>query len=326
MNIVVTGVTGFLGGHLATSLIREGHTVVGAGRNRERAGLMEKQGARVLLGDIANTDFVFQAIAGADAVIHVAALSAPWGTRKAFFSANVTGTKNVVHACLHSRVGRLIHISSPSVAFSGQDVLRQTEAAPYPRKYLSFYSQSKKLGEDIVHESIPAGLLATIVRPKAIFGPGDTALLPRLVAAAKAGRLVQIGDGSNLVDLTYVANVVQSILLLLKTDRSIGKTYTVTNDQPVALWSVVRFALRETMGVASLRQVPYRTAFLLAAALEARAAITRREPPLTRYSVAILGRTQTYDINALKKDTGYTPKVSLEEGLAETIAALKRSN
>jgi nucleoside-diphosphate-sugar epimerase len=191
---------------------------------------------------------------------------------------------------------------------------------------LSFYSHSKKLGEDIVHESIPAGLLATIVRPKAIFGPGDTALLPRLIAAAKAGRLVQIGDGSNLVDLTYVANVVQSILLLLKTDRSVGKTYTVTNDEPVALWSVVRSALRETMGVASLRQVPYRTAFFLAAALEARAAITHREPLLTRYSVAILGRTQTYDISALKRDTGYTPKVSLKEGLAETIAALRSNN
>jgi nucleoside-diphosphate-sugar epimerase len=326
MNIVVTGVTGFLGAHLATALIGEGHTVVGTGRNRERAVLIEKRGARVLLGDIANGEFVFQAIAGADALIHVAALSAPWGKRKAFFSTNVTGTRNVVDACLHSGVRRLIHVSSPSVAFAGQDVLRQTEDAPYPRKYLSHYSQSKKMGEDIVHESIPAGLLATIIRPKAMFGPGDTALLPRLVAAAKASRLVQIGDGSNLVDLTYVANVVQSILLLLKTDRSIGKTYTVTNDEPVALWPVVRFALRETMGVASLRQVPYRTAFLYAAALEARAAITHREPPLTRYTVAILGRTQTYDISALKKDTGYTPKVSLKEGLAETIAALKSGN
>jgi nucleoside-diphosphate-sugar epimerase len=235
MNIVVTGVTGFLGAHLATALIGEGHTVVGTGRNRERAGLMEKRGARVLLGDIANGELVFQAIAGADAVIHVAALSAPWGKRKAFFSTNLTGTRNVVDACMHSGVRRLIHVSSPSVAFAGQDVLRQTEDAPYPRKYLSHYSQSKKLGEDIVHESIPAGLLATIIRPKAMFGPGDTALLPRLVAAAKASRLVQIGDGSNLVDLTYVANVVQSILLLLKTDRSIGKTYTVTNDEPVAL-------------------------------------------------------------------------------------------
>jgi len=326
MNIVVTGVTGFLGTHLVVALIRDGHTVVGIGRNSERAAMVERHGARVLLGDIANREFVFEAIAHADVVVHVAALSAPWGQREAFFSANVTGTKNVVDACLRSEVGRMIHVSSPSVAFAGQDVLLQTEAAPYPGKYLSLYSESKKLAEDIVHDSIRAGLAATIVRPKAMFGPGDTTLLPRLVSAARAGRLAQIGDGSNLVDLTYVANVVQSILLLLKTGRSVGKIYTVTNDEPATLWSVVRFALQEILGKVDLRQMPYRAAFLLAAAFEARAAITRREPPLTRYSVAILGRTQTYDISALKRDTGYTPQVSLKEGLAETIAALKKRN
>jgi nucleoside-diphosphate-sugar epimerase len=323
MKIVVTGVTGFLGGHLASALVDDGHTVVGTGRDRKRAELARKRGASVLLGDIAEKEFVCEAIAGAEAVVHAAALSAPWGSRQAFLTANVTGTENVVEACRRYLVQRVVHVSSPSVTFAGQDVFQQTEQAPYPRRYLSFYSQSKKMAEDVVNHAIRAGLPATIVRPKAIFGPGDTTLLPRLIAAARAKRLVQVGTGTNLVDLTHVANVVRSIVLVLKTEYAVGQTYTITNDEPSNLWSVIRLAVSEILAGANLRRVPYRAAFLAATAYEARAALTRREPFLTRYSVAILGRNQTYDISALKRDTGYTPGISIKEGLRQTIAAFK---
>ena len=206
MKIVVTGVSGFLGRHLASALAAEGHAVIGTGRDRARSELAAPFCSRLLFGDITDASFVDDAIAGADAVIHSAALSAPWASRKAFMSANVTGTENVIKACERFHVNRVIHVSSPSVTFAGQDVFDQTEQAAYPKKYLSFYSRSKMLAELIVNRATGDGLRATIVRPKAIFGPGDTTLLPRLIVAARAKRLVQIGDGTNLVDLTHVAN------------------------------------------------------------------------------------------------------------------------
>lgn len=321
--IVITGATGFLGSHLVAALSSECEMVVGIGRDPMRAAFLQQRSTSTLLGDISNVKFISQAIAGADAVVHVAALSAPWASRRAFLSANVIGTKNVVEACRQHAVRRIVHVSSPSVTFAGQDFFRQTEQAPYPKKYLSFYSRSKKIAEDIVNAGIRGGLPATIVRPKAMFGPGDTTLLPRLIAAADAGRLFQIGDGTNLVDLTHVANVVRAIVLVLRTEQCVGRTYTVTNDEPSNLWSVIRLAVAELSGRPILRRVPYWVAFTAGATLEGRALITRKEPLLTRYSVAILGRNQTYDISALKDDTGYTPVVSMKDGLSQTIAALK---
>lgn len=326
MKIVVTGATGFLGGRLTSALVRRGYEVVGIGRNPERARNVEMHGIRMLLGDVADRDFIFRAIRGADAVIHAAALSAPWGRHRAFYVANVAGTQNVVDACQSLGVNRIIHISSPSVTFSGCDVLLQTEGCPYPSHYLSYYSQSKKLAEDIVNKAIWGGLAATILRPKAIFGPGDTTLLPRIVTMARLNHLTQIGKGNNLIDITYVENVVQGIMMTLRSDRSIGKTYVVTNDEHVPLWDVIRRIARDIAGVRTLQQVNYKVAYLMAAILEARAALSGKEPRLTRYSVALMGKHQTYDISAFKSDTGYAPEISIQEAVQRTIDDYKQSD
>ena len=126
---------------------------------------------------------------------------------------NVGGTEHVIAGCVRHSVRRLIVVSSPSVLFNGRDQHLLTDAAPYPARFISTYSATKKLAEDRVHAAISQGLPALILRPKAIFGPGDTTLLPHLISAARQGRLPQIGAGRNLVDLTYVGNVVQALLL-----------------------------------------------------------------------------------------------------------------
>jgi nucleoside-diphosphate-sugar epimerase len=153
-----------------------------------------------------------------------------------------------------------------------------------------------------------------------MIGPGDTSLLPRIVASARRGRLPQIGNGENLVDLTYVENVAQAIMLSMTAPAARGKTYHITNGEPRPLWPLIR-SVCERLGVSSrFRPLPYRLAYWLGAALEMKAACCGGEPPLTRYTVAILGRTQTYNITAARRDLGYEPRIALDEGIERTLA------
>jgi nucleoside-diphosphate-sugar epimerase len=158
-----------------------------------------------------------------------------------------------------------------------------------------------------------------ILRPKAIFGPGDRALLPRLIAVARQGRLRQFGDGKNLVDLTYVDNVVHAVLLALAAPAAVGHTYFITNGEHVPLWLTIRRTL-EALGIpAELRPLSVGLAMIAARFMEARADSLGGEPLLTRYTVGILARTQTYDISAARRDLGYDPPVSFNEGMARTL-------
>lgn len=276
--------------------------------------------------DLRERSAVVAACAGMDAVYHVGALSAPWGRREEFFRTNVDGTRHVLEGCRAHSVSRLIYVSSPSVVFDGRDQVGLTESAPYPTHFLSTYSLTKKLGEDLVTSAVAQGLPAVILRPKAIFGPGDRSLLPRLVEVARQRRLPQIGDGTNLVDLTFIDNVVHALLLALKADSALGKTYHITNDEHVPLWTVIR-RLLEKLGLPSrLRTLPVSVAMTAARLMEWRAHLTGTEPPLTRYSTAILARTQTYDIRLARRDLGYAPIVSVDDGIRRTLASLQSAS
>jgi len=318
MRILVTGATGFLGGWVVRDLLARGHAVRALGRNGPALAALTAAGAETARADLREAAAVAAACAGVDAVCHAGAMSAPWGPTAEFHAVNVTGTRNVLAGCRAAGVRRLVHVSSPSVVFTGRDCEHQPESAPYPRRFASVYSLTKKLAEDLVNAEGAAGLSAAILRPKALFGPGDTALLPRLLAAARCGRLPQIGAGENRVDLTYVENAALAVRLALENPEARG-TFTITNGEPVLLWDVVRRVLAHHGLPTRLRRLPLGAALAAAGLMEARAALTGREPPLTRYSVAILARTQTYDLSAARAALGYAPAVSLEEGIRRTL-------
>ncbi|KAB8141301.1 NAD-dependent epimerase/dehydratase family protein [Chloroflexia bacterium SDU3-3] len=320
MEILVTGGTGFLGRHVAMALLARGHRVRVMGRNMAAIPEVLAAGAAPVRADLRDRAAVAAACAGAHAVIHAGALSEPWGPRAEFVAVNVGGTAAVIAGCQAHGVRRLVYVSSPSVTFGGSDVFDQREDAPYPRRFASIYSHTKKLGEDLVRAS--QGLETVILRPKAIFGPGDQALLPRLIAAARAGRLPQVGDGHNHVDVTYVENVAHAAALALDAPAAVGGTYTITNGEHVPLWGLIRRVLRACGLPDRLRRLPLPVVLAAAAAMEARARLLGGEPLLTRYTATILGRTQTYTIAAAQRDLGYAPLVSVDEGVARTLAAL----
>jgi nucleoside-diphosphate-sugar epimerase len=319
MRVLVTGGTGFLGRHLVRALLRRQLAVRALGRDAAACAALRADGVEVARADLRDTAAVLAACDGVNAVIHAGALSAPWGAAADFHAVNVAGTGHVLAACRAHGVARLVHVSSPSVTFRGRDVVDQTEAAPYPPSYLSHYSHSKMLAEKLVRSS---GVPAVIVRPKALFGPGDSTLLPRLLEAARRGRLPQLGAGANRVDLTYVENVAHALVLALEAPAAVGRTYVITNGEHVPLWGLVRLVLRRVGLDDRLRRLPYGLVYLMAGLMEARARLLGGEPTLTRYSVAVLGRTQTYDISAARRDLGYAPLVSVAEGVERTLATL----
>jgi len=321
MKILVTGGTGFLGRYLAAQLLDRGHEVDIMGRDFSPVQDLVTQGARPISADLRDHAAVQAACTGKEAVFHVGAKSEPWGKRADFHAINAGGTAAVVAGCRAHAVRRLIYVSSPSVVFDGNDQIDAAETVSYPRRFTSVYALTKKLGEDAVNAA--RGEMETvIIRPKAIFGPGDRALLPRLIAAARRGRLPQIGGGKNLVDLTYVENVAQALVLALESPAAAGNIYTITNDEHPALWDLIRQALEHLHLSTHLRQIPLGAALAAASAMEAVAVVTGREPTLTRYSALILARTQTYDITAAKRDLGYTPRVSLAKGIVLSLDAL----
>lgn len=322
MKILVTGGTGFLGSHAARALLARGDQVTLLGRNFDGVGDLLAQGAAPLRADLRDKAAVVAACAGMDAVVHAGALTAAWGHPTDFRAINAGGTLSVIEGCQKHGVSRLVHISSPAVVFDGRDHEHLTEAAPYPRNFSSDYAATKKMAEDMVNAAAQQGLPTVILRPKAIFGPGDRALLPRLLAVAREGKLRQFGDGQNLVDLTYIDNAAHAVLLALTAPAAVGRTYFITNGEHVPLWLIIRRTL-EALGLpADLRPLSLRLAYLAARFMEARADTLGGEPLLTRYTVGILARTQTYDISAARRDLGYDPPVSLTEGLERTVKSL----
>jgi nucleoside-diphosphate-sugar epimerase len=319
MKILVTGATGFLGSHLATALLTQGHQITMLGRDFAPVKTQLTAGAIPLALDLRNRTAVMAACAETDLVYHVGALSTAWGSQADFQASNVEGTRAVVDGCLEHGVQRLVYVSSPAVTFDGRDQVNVNERQPYPQRFSSHYAATKKLGEDLVNAAHRRGLATVILRPKAIFGPGDRALLPRLLDRARQRRLPQIGDGRNLVDLTYVDNVVHALQLAATAPAAVGKTYLITNDEHVPLWPTIREVLQRLDLPANLRPLPTPIALTLARLLELNARRTGREPLLTRYTVGILARTQTYDISAARRDLGYVPQVSVAAGLARTL-------
>jgi 2-alkyl-3-oxoalkanoate reductase len=314
--VLVTGGTGFLGRYVVQKLReRRCRVRVLARGSKPKTAFDDVELAR---GDLRDAHAVRSACDGVDAVVHAGALSQPWGRAAEFEAINVAGTRNVLDACRAAGVQRLVHVSSPSVAFTGDDQHELGDDVPFAARCLSTYSRTKQAAELLVASS---NVPAVIVRPKALFGPGDRSLLPRLVGLARSRRLVQIGDGTNEVDLTYVENASDAIVAALSSERALGRTYHVTNGEHVRVWDAIRALVRGLGFDAELRRVPYRAAWTFAAGLELRARLFGGEPRLTRYTVAVLARTQTYDIRGARRDLGYVPRISVAEGIARTLRA-----
>jgi nucleoside-diphosphate-sugar epimerase len=318
---LVTGATGFLGAALALRLHKLGYDVTGLGRDLYRGRALAAEGPRFVSCDLGDYPAVAAAAAGHDWVFHCAALSSPWGNYEEFHQANVVATQHVVAAAREAGAARLIHVSTPSIYIDHQrDRLDIREDEPLPATSINHYAATKLLAEAIVDEASARGLPVITLRPQGIFGPGDRNIFPRLIRVARRGRIPVIGSGHNVIDVTYVDNVVDALVACMESPpATLGKKYNITNGEPVGNYDFIERMLT-AVGVRYRRlPVPFAVAFHAAHALElvyARPALRRYEPPLTRYSVTVLGRSRTLDIAAARAELGYHPRIGLDEGIA----------
>ena len=323
--ILVTGATGFLGGHLVRALLARGDSVRALGRSPTRGLELAALGADFRPVDLRDRAAVRRACEGVGAVIHSGALSSAWGRRRDFYDTNVVGTEHVIAGCEDHGVRRLVHVSSPSVMSRHEVQLELDEAAPLPETFVSIYSETKALAEARVNEAHARGLDTVILRPKAIYGPGDTAIFPRIVDRLARGRLPIFGEGPTFTDITHVSDVVQACLLALARDEAVGGTYLITGGESVDLWEVIRVIAERLGHRPPRRRLPTKVAMGLGATLEAlwRVLRLKGEPPLTRYTVSVLAFSQTYETSAARRDLGYEPKVHWREGIEDFLASLQ---
>ena len=317
MKTLITGATGFVGGALARRLHAQSADVTAVGRNLNAGQRLEKEGIRFLQADLADKDAITAACVGQDMVFHCGAYCSPWGRYNDFYASNVVGTQHIILGCEQHDVKRLVHVSTPSLYFAYESRLNVSENDPLASKQVNFYTQTKLLAEQAIDHAYQRGLPVITIRPRAIFGPGDRTILPRLISRLKEGRLRIIGDESNLIDLTYIDNVVDALLLCANApDSTLGRKYNITNGQPINLWQMVQQLCTELNLSYPRQRLPFRLAFLLAWGMEtaSRTLFDYKEPLLTRYTVSILAKSATLDISAARRDLGYQPKVSVEEG------------
>ncbi len=322
MKALVTGATGFLGQALARRLLSQRADVSALGRNPAILAQLEREGMRAIRADLADGEAIRAACQGQAFVFHVGALAAPWGRAEDFYRANVLGTQNVIAGCATHSVQRLVHVSTPSIYFGLDSLENVAEDAPLPARPVNEYARTKRLAEGEVDKAFGRGLPVITIRPRAIFGPGDTTILPRLIDRLKTGRLPVIGDGRNVTDLTYVENVVDALLLCATSpDATLGQKYNITNGEPTALWPLIEKLCAALGYPYPSRRVPYRVADGAAALMELvyRLLPSQPEPPLTRYSVALLAKNTTLDISAARRELGYQPRISVEEGFQRFV-------
>jgi nucleoside-diphosphate-sugar epimerase len=317
MKILVTGGTGFLGQALARRLKARGDEVTVMGRNPLLLDSLEKEGLRALRCDLADAQAVRSACQGQELVFHSGALSSAWGPAREFFRSNVLGTRNVIAGCEAGGAARLVHVSTPSIYFGYASRLNVREDAPLPQQPANEYARTKLLAEAEIDRAFARGLPVITIRPRAIFGEGDNAILPRLISRLQSGRLRVVGDGKNISDLTYVENVVDALLLCAEApERLLGNKYNITNGESRPLWEMIEKVCAALEYDFPRRRISAPVALGLASALEiaCRMLPGQPEPLLTRYMVGVLACSTTLDISAAQRDLGYEPRVSVDEG------------
>ncbi|HEU4977470.1 MAG TPA: NAD-dependent epimerase/dehydratase family protein [Solirubrobacteraceae bacterium] len=314
----VTGGSGFIGGALVRRLVADGWSVRALARSDAAAQKVRALGAEPAPGDLSDAVAMTAGAGGCELVFHCAAHLGDWGRREDFERANVDGTRNALSAARQAGVRRFVHVGTEAAVLAGQPLVEADERAPLRFDSKALYSATKARAEEAVVEANGDGLETVVVRPRFVWGRGDTTLLPQIVAAARSGRWAWIGGGRHRTSTTHVENVVHGLLLGAERGAP-GGVYFVTDGPPVVFREFVS-RLLETQGVeAPQRTLPRPLAHALAAGGETawRVLPLPGRPPLTRFAYWVSAMECTIDISRARSELGYEPVKDMEAGLRE---------
>lgn len=328
MKILVTGATGFLGRNVCRILSEKGYSILATGRDVEIGKEISKlKNVKFISGDLNNIEFCDRLMKNCYKIVHCAALSSPYGRYKDFYNANIVSTSNLIQSALKNNICKFVHISTPSIYFDYTDKSDIKETDPLPKKFVNYYAETKYEAEKLVRlASVKETMDCIILRPRAIFGKDDTTIIPRFLKANARTGVPFIRNGNFYIDITYVENVVHAIELSLNsTSLHYGKAYNITNAEPVLFKDLIELIFKRIGIKLYKRKIPIKTAYLLGWCMEKIFLIqSKKEPPLTKYSIGVLSCNQTLSIELAKKELGYKPIISLYEGLETTLKALEK--
>ena len=317
--VLVTGATGFLGKYVIEELVEHGYQVRAFGRNSKVGRSLENSSVSFFQGDLTKADDVLEACKGMDLVVHAGALSTVWGPWEDFYQANVLGTKYVLEACRQTGIQRLVYVSSPSIYAAPKDQLAIKESDAPEENNLNNYIRSKLASEKLFKDypDVPS----IILRPRGLFGIGDTSILPRVINLSQKIGIPLIGDGRQLMDMTCVENVALAIRLAIEAPEAKGEVYNITNGEPRAFRDLLEESLKGLGYPIKYRKIPASLLAGIASSLEFlyKFLNLKGEPPLTRYTYYLLRYSQTLDISKAERELGYRPKISISEGIEQYV-------
>jgi nucleoside-diphosphate-sugar epimerase len=314
----VTGGSGFVGGRLVRRLVADGFAVRALSRSDGAADKVRAAGAEAVPGDLDDAASIQAAAEGCELAFHAAAAVLEWGPREAFVRANVEGTRNVLAACRAAGTGRLVHVGTEAALLAGEPLVGVNEDAPLRPDSKAYYAATKAAAEQLVRAANDDRMQTVVVRPRLVWGPGDTTVLPGIVAAVRSGRFRWVGGGRHLTSTTHVDNAVQGLVLAAQRGHP-GAAYFVTDGQPVVFRDFVT-DLAGTQGVAIPdRSVPAPVAGAAARTAEAiwRTLRLRGTPPMTRLTYWLTAMETTIDISRARADLGYEPVRTIADGMEE---------
>jgi nucleoside-diphosphate-sugar epimerase len=316
--VFVTGGSGFIGGRLIERLRADGHDVRALARSSGAAERVRSLGAEPVDGDLSDVAAMSAGARGAEFAFHAAATLGDWGRREDFERGNVQGTGNALRACAEAGVRRFVHVGTEAALMAGEPLVNVDETAPLRPDSAALYSATKARAEQAVLAANREGFETVAVRPRFVWGKGDTSLLPQITQLARSGRFAWIGGGRQLTATTHVDNTVEGLVLGASRGRP-GNAYFVTDGEPVVFREFVTEMLA-TQGVGPpSREIPAAAAHALASASEVAWHLLPLpgRPPLTRFTYWASSQECTIRSDKAREQLSYTPVKSIPDGLAE---------
>lgn len=315
---LVTGATGGLGRVLVRQLIDAGYDVVATGRDRATGAALERPGATFRAADLCDAD-LHPLLDRVAVVFHLAALTAPWGPKRDFAAINVAATARLLAAARTRGCDRFVYASTPSIYAERRARLGVSEASPIARHFPNAYVHTKYEAEQLVLAASASSMPTVVLRPKAIVGPDDRVLLPRLLRVVRSGRVALPGGGGALVELTDVRDAAAAFMAADRSLPAAGRAINISGGAPRTVRAIVD-RVCATLGLApNIVAIPTFVALAAAGAAEIGGRLRGKEPALTRYAVMAVAYSQTFDLARARALLDWHPRHSPEQAIDDAL-------
>jgi 2-alkyl-3-oxoalkanoate reductase len=327
MRYLITGATGFVGGHVAEACARKEQVVSAIVRPTSKTSDLEKLGAILYRGELSDTNLVRQAVVEADVIVHCAAKVGDWGPIEPYRQVNVEGLRTLLDACKGQALSRFILMSSLGV-YSNRHHHGTTEEDPLPRRHGDGYSQTKVEAEQLaMHYYKEWGVPVTILRPGFVYGPRDMTVMPRLISALKHNRLRYPGGGEAALNTIFINNLVDAVFLAVEPEKAVGQAYNLTDGEFVSKRRFIG-SIADAMELPHPTRTPplwFAIAVTWCAEKLAKLKGATKAPLFNFPRLKFIGYSLDFSIQKAMDDLGYRPRVNFEEAIGETMDWYKRN-